>query len=453
MTSLRLHNTLTRSKDEFIPLDPAHVRVYACGPTVYDRIHVGNARPIVVFDVLVRMLRRNFDRVTYVRNITDVDDKIITRAAERSIGIDRLCEDTIACFHEDVAALGALPPDHEPRATEFIGGMIDMIQTLIDGGFAYVAEGHVLFSVAKMPAYGALSGRSMDDMIAGARVEVAPYKRDPADFVLWKPSSDGQPGWENLFSDQPGRPGWHIECSAMAHHYLGETFDIHAGGLDLVFPHHENEIAQSCCAHGTDIMAAYWLHNGYVTMGDEKMSKSLGNILQAHEAIAAHRGETVRVGLLAAHYRAPVALTEAALVEARNVLDRLYRAIGDVVPEDGAVDAAFLEALKDDLNTPAAMARLHELAGAANRGDRDAAIALKSSAAILGLLEQSGDEWARGDAGADSLGDAEIEALIKARNDARSARDFTTADAIRDELAGKGILLEDGAGGTSWRRS
>ena len=392
----------------------------------------------MVFDVLVRMLRRNFDRVTYVRNITDVDDKIITRAAERSIGIDRLCDDTIACFHEDVAALGALPPDHEPRATEFIGGMIDMIQTLIDGGFAYVAEGHVLFSVAKMPAYGALSGRSMDDMIAGARVEVAPYKRDPADFVLWKPSSDDQPGWENPFSDQPGRPGWHIECSAMARHYLGETFDIHAGGLDLVFPHHENEIAQSCCAHGTDIMAAYWLHNGYVTMGDEKMSKSLGNILQAHEAIAAHRGETVRVGLLAAHYRAPVALTEAALVEARNVLDRLYRAVGDVVPEDGAVDAAFLEALKDDLNTPAAMARLHELAGAANRGDRDAAIALKSSAAILGLLEQSGDEWARGDAGADSLGDAEIEALIKARNDARATRDFAAADAIRDELAGKG---------------
>ena len=336
MSGIRLHNTLTRSKDEFTPLDPSHVRVYACGPTVYDRIHVGNARPIVVFDVLVRLLRRSFERVTYVRNITDVDDKIITRAAERSIGIDRLCEDTIACFHEDVAALGALPPDHEPRATEFIGGMIDMIQTLIDGGFAYAAEGHVLFSVAKMPAYGVLSGRSMEDMIAGARVEVAPYKRDPADFVLWKPSSEDQPGWENPFSDTPGRPGWHIECSAMARHYLGETFDIHAGGLDLVFPHHENEIAQSCCAHGTDIMAAYWLHNGYVTMGDEKMSKSLGNILQAHEAIAAHRGETVRAGLLGAHYRAPVALTEAALVEARNVLDRLYRAVGDAAPDDGA---------------------------------------------------------------------------------------------------------------------
>ena len=406
-----------------------------------------------MFDVLVRLLRRSFDRVTYVRNITDVDDKIITRAAERSIGIDRLCEDTIACFHEDVAALGALPPDHEPRATEFIGGMIDMIRALIDGGFAYVAEGHVLFSVAKMPAYGALSGRSMDDMIAGARVEVAPYKRDPADFVLWKPSSDDQPGWDNPFSDTPGRPGWHIECSAMARHYLGKTFDIHAGGLDLVFPHHENEIAQSCCAHGTDIMAAYWLHNGYVTMGDEKMSKSLGNILQAHEAIAAHRGETVRAGLLGAHYRAPVALTEAALVEARNVLDRLYRAVGDAVPDDGAVDGTFLEALKDDLNTPAAMARLHELAGAANRGDGDAAVALKSSAAVMGLLGRTADEWARGDAGAGSLGDDEIESMIAARNEARTARDFAAADAIRDELAAAGILLEDGAGGTSWRRS
>ena len=453
MSGIRLYNTLTRSKDEFIPLDASHVRVYACGPTVYDRIHVGNARPIVVFDVLVRLLRRSFDRVTYVRNITDVDDKIITRAAERSIGIDRLCEDTIACFHEDVAALGALPPDHEPRATEFIGGMIDMIQALIDGGFAYVAEGHVLFSVAKMPAYGALSGRSMDDMIAGARVEVAPYKRDPADFVLWKPSSDDQPGWDNPFSDTPGRPGWHIECSAMARHYLGETFDIHAGGLDLVFPHHENEIAQSCCAHGTDIMAAYWLHNGYVTMGDEKMSKSLGNILQAHEAIAAHRGETVRAGLLGAHYRAPVALTEAALVEARNVLDRLYRAVGDALPDDGAVDGTFLEALKDDLNTPAAMARLHELAGAANRGDGDAAVALKSSAAVMGLLGRTADEWARGDAGAGSLGDDEIESMIAARNEARATRDFAAADTIRDELAAAGILLEDGAGGTSWRRS
>lgn len=451
MTVLRLHNTLTRTKDEFVPLDPAHIRVYACGPTVYDRIHVGNARPIVVFDVLVRLLRRLYPKVTYVRNITDVDDKIITRAGER--GIDRLCEDTIACFHDDVAALGAVSPDHEPRATEFIDGMIAMIQTLIEGGFAYAVEGHVLFSVAAMPAYGALSGRSMEDMIAGARVEVAPYKRDPADFVLWKPSSEDQPGWDNPFSETPGRPGWHIECSAMAKHYLGETFDIHAGGLDLVFPHHENEIAQSCCAHGTDIMAAYWLHNGYVTMGDEKMSKSLGNILAAHEAIAEHRGETVRAALLAAHYRAPVALTDDALAEARNVLDRLYRAVGDVAANEGAVDGTFLDALADDLNTPAAMAQLHELAGDANRGDGDAAVALKSSAALLGLLQQTAGDWARGDTGADDMDDAAIEAAIEARKQARANRDFAAADAIRDDLSANGILLEDGPDGTLWRRS
>jgi cysteinyl-tRNA synthetase len=453
MTTLRLHNTLTRSKDAFVPLDPAHIRVYACGPTVYDRIHVGNARPIVVFDVLVRLLRRLYPKVTYVRNITDVDDKIITRAGERGIGIDRLCADTIACFHDDVAALGALPPDHEPRATEFIDDMIAMIQTLIEGGFAYAAEGHVLFSVASMPAYGALSGRSMEDMIAGARVEVAPYKRDPADFVLWKPSSDDQPGWENPFSDTLGRPGWHIECSAMAKHYLGPTFDIHAGGLDLVFPHHENEIAQSCCAHDTEIMAAYWLHNGYVTMGEEKMSKSIGNILAAHEAIAEHRGETVRTALLAAHYRAPVALSDDALAEARNVLDRLYRAVGDVAADDDAVDDAFLGALADDLNTPSAMARLHELAGDANRGDSGAAVALKSSAGLLGLLEKTAGDWARGDTGTGDLDDAAIEAAIEARKQARANRDFAAADAIRDDLAANGILLEDGPAGTVWRRS
>jgi len=453
MTTLRLHNTLTRSKDDFTPLDASHVRVYACGPTVYDRIHVGNARPIVVFDVLVRLLRRLYPKVTYVRNITDVDDKIITRAGERGIGIDKLCDDTITCFHEDVKALGALPPDHEPRATEFITDMIAMIQTLIDGGFAYAAEGHVLFSVAAMPSYGALSGRSMEDMIAGARVEVAPYKRDPADFVLWKPSSADQPGWENPFSDTPGRPGWHIECSAMAKHYLGPTFDIHAGGLDLVFPHHENEIAQSCCAHGTDIMAAYWLHNGYVTMGEEKMSKSIGNILAAHEAIAAHRGETVRAALLAAHYRAPVALSDDALAEARNILDRLYRAVGEAAADETAVDTAFLDALADDLNTPAAMARLHELAGAANRGDAQAAVALKSSATILGLLEQSAEAWARGDSGEDGMSDAEIDAAIAARKQARADRDFAAADRIRDDLAARGILLEDGPEGTIWRRN
>jgi len=451
-TNLFLHNTLTREKETFAPIDPAHVRVYACGPTVYDRIHIGNARPIVVFDVLVRLLRHLYPKVTYVRNITDVDDKIINRAAERNIGIDQLCDDTIADFHDDVAALGALPPDHEPRATEFITDMIDMIARLIEKGHAYEAEGHVLFSVMTMPAYGGLSGRSMEDMIAGARVEVAPYKRDPADFVLWKPSADGQPGWDNPFSSQKGRPGWHIECSAMARHFLGETFDIHAGGIDLIFPHHENEIAQSCCAHDTDIMAKYWLHNGFVTMGDEKMSKSLGNLVMVCDAISAHRGETVRAGLLAAHYRAPAALPDSALAEARNVLDRLYRAVGDAEPDNAAIDPDFVSALCDDLNTPAAMARLHVLAGAANKGDDDAAIVLKSSASLLGLLAQTGDEWAKG-VSVGGFDDALIETRIAARNQARADRDFALADAIRDELAEAGVTLEDGPEGTIWRRN
>jgi cysteinyl-tRNA synthetase len=462
MSGLRLYNTLTRSKQEFIPLQADHVRLYVCGPTVYDRIHIGNARPIVVFDVLVRMLRRLYPRVTYVRNITDVDDKIIARAADLNVDIGQLCADTIALFHDDIGALGALSPDHEPRATEFIDDMIDLIARLIAKGHAYAAEGHVLFSVATMPNYGGLSGRSMDDMIAGARVEVAPYKRDPADFILWKPSNDDQPGWDNPFSATKGRPGWHIECSAMAKHYLGETFDIHGGGLDLVFPHHENEIAQSCCAHDTQIMAAVWMHNGYVTMGDEKMSKSVGNIMSAHDAIEKHRGETVRAALLSAHYRAPVALMDAALVESRNVLDRLYRAVGDARSSDDAVDALFLQALSDDLNTPAAMARLHELAGAANKGDASAAIALKSSAALLGLLQQDAETWAHGNdrsAANDGVQDnddnfaVKVEAQIAARTAARAARDFAAADAIRDALLNEGIALEDGPNGTIWRRN
>ncbi|MDA7599802.1 cysteine--tRNA ligase [Alphaproteobacteria bacterium] len=460
MTALRLHNTLAREKQVFTPLDPDNIRIYACGPTVYDRIHIGNARPIVVFDVLVRLLRHLYPTVTYVRNITDVDDKIIARAQEKSMSISDLCETTIDNFHNDIEALGALPPDHEPRATQFVDEMIAMISDLIEKGHAYEAEGHVLFSVATMPGYGGLSKRSMDDMIAGARVEVAPYKRDPADFILWKPSNDDQPGWDNPFSQTKGRPGWHIECSAMARHYLGAEFDIHAGGLDLIFPHHENEIAQSCCAHDTKIMAKYWLHNGFVTMGSEKMSKSVGNLLMAHDAIKAHRGETVRAALLAAHYRAPVALPDSAMVEARNVLDRLYRAVGDVLADPAAIDAAFVEALSDDLNTPAAMARLHELAGAANKGDQGAAVALKSSAGLLGLLEVTAGEWAKLGAGNDAGGDGEggldeaaIEAKIEARLAARRDRDFATADAIRDELTAAGITLEDSAEGTIWRRS
>jgi len=456
MSKIQLYNTLSRQKELFTPFDPSHIRVYACGPTVYGRIHVGNARPIVVFDVLVRVLRRLYDRVTYVRNITDVDDKINDRAAANGQSIDELCADTIVSFHADTAALGAVPPDVEPRATHHIDQMIAMISLLIDKGHAYAADGHVLFQVSTMPHYGALSKRSMEDMIAGARVEVAPYKRAPEDFVLWKPSTTSQPGWDSPWGR--GRPGWHIECSAMAKAYLGEVFDIHAGGLDLIFPHHENEIAQSCCAHGTSHMAKYWLHNGFVTMNDEKMSKSLGNIITVAEATARYRPEVLRAALLSAHYRAPLDLSENAMQDAQNSLDRLYRAAGTAKPSDMALDDAFMACLCDDLNTPAAMARLHELARLANKGDQAAAAALKSSAELIGLLRDTADDWAKaGSAAGDSddtqLDDATIDAEIAARNAARAARDFATADAIRDRLAAAGIILEDGQDGTGWRRS
>jgi cysteinyl-tRNA synthetase len=454
MTALHLYNTLARKKELFVPIDPAHVRVYACGPTVYGRIHVGNARPIVVFDVLVRVLRRLYDRVTYVRNITDVDDKINARAAANGQSIDALCADTILSFHADTAALGAARPDVEPRATHHIDEMIAMISLLIEKGHAYVADGHVLFQVSTMQSYGALSKRSMDDMIAGARVEVAPYKRAPEDFVLWKPSDANQPGWDSPWGR--GRPGWHIECSAMAKTYLGEVFDIHAGGLDLIFPHHENEIAQSCCAHGTSRMANFWLHNGFVTMNDEKMSKSLGNIITVEEATTQYRPEVVRAALLSAHYRAPLDLSDAAMQDAHNSLDRLYRASALAGPAGDAIDDEFMDCLRDDLNTPAAMARLHELARIANRGDQLAANALKSSAAVMGLLPHTAEQWAKGGAAvhaaAVQLDDAHIDAEIAARNAARAARDFAAADAIRDRLAAAGVMLEDGPDGTIWRR-
>ena len=462
MSGLKLYNTLTRQKDEFVPLDPAHVGIYACGPTVYDRIHVGNARPIVVFDVLVRLLRHKYDKVTYVRNITDVDDKIIKRADERGMNIGTLCADTIETFHADTESLLTKAPDVEPRATEHIDGMVALIKTLIANGFAYEAEGHVLFHVKQMPAYGGLSRRSMDDMIAGSRVEVAPYKRDAADFVLWKPSTEAQPGWDSPWGR--GRPGWHIECSAMSKAYLGEVFDIHAGGLDLIFPHHENEIAQSCCAHDTDKMANYWLHNGFVTVEGETMSKSTGHFVTVADAVAEHRGEVVRYILLSAHYRAPLDFSDQAAFDARNSLDRLYRAVGDVTADPAAIDEAFLDCLSDDLNSPAAIARLHELARLANKGDEAARIALKSSAEVMGLLGQTGDDWgkgveAKGVEAAGAVGTAEIvntdeaiDAKINARNDARKRRDFAEADRIRDELATNGIYLEDTAEGTIWRR-
>ncbi len=454
MPQLVLHNTLTRAEEPFAPLEPGHVRMYVCGPTVYQRIHVGNARPLVVFDVLFRLLRHLFPRVTYVRNITDIDDKIIDQAKKNGEPIEALTGRTIAAFHEDAAALLCLPPTHEPRATRHIDDMIRLIGRLIERGCAYVAEGHVLFHVPSMPGYGRLSGRARDEQIAGARVEVAPWKKDPADFVLWKPSTPDQPGWDSPWGR--GRPGWHIECSAMAEHYLGVPFDIHGGGLDLVFPHHENEIAQTCCAHGLDLMARFWVHNGFVTMAAEKMSKSLGNILTVAEALSRVPGEAVRLWILSAHYRAPLDCTGEAILQAKQTLDRLYGAL-DRAPrageEGGDIDGALLEALCDDLNTPRALAALHELAARLNRATGDAerakaAADLRRSAAVLGLLQQDPAAWLRG--GVDA---AWVERRIAERAEARRRRDFATADRIRAELAAAGILLEDTPSGTIWRRA
>ncbi len=455
MTQISLHNTLTRKKEPLVPLQPDRVGIYACGPTVYDRIHVGNARPLVVFDVLVRLLRYHYADVRYVRNITDVDDKINQRAAETGISIADLCEKTIESFHQDASALGVLPPDVEPRATHHISQMIEMINQLIDKGFAYEAEGHVLFSVRQMPDYGALSGRSQDEMIAGARVEVAPYKKDPADFVLWKPSEANAPGWESPWGR--GRPGWHIECSAMSAAYLGEQFDIHAGGLDLIFPHHENEIAQSCCAHSTDKMAQIWVHNGYVTVEGEKMSKSLGNFTTVAQALAQNRGEVIRFALLATHYRAPFDFAQSLLAEARNTLDKFYRAtqLADTAQAEEIfakrqITSEILQPLADDLNSPACISALHQLAGEANKGSVEAANMLKASGKLMGILQQ--DNWFTQTTNAE-ISAEEIEALIEMRNQARANRDFQEADAIRDRLAEKGVRLLDGAGGTSWERS
>ena len=465
--TLTLTNTLTRQKEPFLPLDPRNVRMYVCGPTVYDYAHVGNARPIVVFDVLARLLRHLYGggQVTYARNITDVEDKINARAAERGISIAELTAETTELFHQDMAALGALPPDVEPRATGHIAEMIVLIEQLISGGYAYENEGHVLFHVPADANYGVLSRRSRDDMIAGARVEVAPYKKDPADFVLWKPSSGAEPGWDSPWGF--GRPGWHIECSAMSQKHLGLPFDIHGGGVDLVFPHHENEIAQSCCALGVpdkaERFAPVWLHNGYVQVEGRKMAKSEGNFITVHELLEEGvPGEAIRLTLLSAHYREPLDFTRAKLAEARAKLDRFYGALRrwrDVPANPKAeVDGEVLAALCDDLNTyPAIYQHLEHLAGALNQASDGQAAGRKAdllaSAKLLGLLQQDPEAWFHGAAepGA-GLSDAEIDELIAERDAARQSKDFATSDRIREELKAAGILLEDGADGTTWRR-
>jgi cysteinyl-tRNA synthetase len=456
---IQLYNSLTRRKEEFVPIDPLNVRMYVCGMTVYDFAHIGNARAVIVFDQLYRLLRHTYgeNHVKYVRNITDVEDKIIAAARANGEPIDALTARTTAIFHEDMAALGALPPDVEPRATEYIAEMIAMIERLIASGHAYSAQGHALFRVASYDKYGALSRRNRDELIAGARVEIAPYKEDPGDFVLWKPSAADQPGWDSPWGR--GRPGWHIECSAMSEGTLGETFDIHGGGLDLIFPHHENEIAQSVCAHSGHPFARYWLHNGMLTVGGTKMAKSEGNFITARDALAQAPGEVIRLALLMTHYRDPLDWTEQKLHEAKQILDRWYRALLETPFEmeagvNRSIAPEFIAALEDDLNTPLAISRMHDLVRAIyhtndafERGRLRAALTM--SAQLIGLLGGSPGEWLHG--GPQRFVE-QINDLIAERARARRERRFADADRIRAELADQNIILEDRPDGTTdWR--
>ena len=448
---LRLYDTLTREKRVFTPLDPSRVRMYVCGPTVYDFAHIGNARPVIVFDVLFRLLRHIYGEahVTYVRNVTDVDDKINARAAERGISIRDLTEETYNHFKEDVAALGCLPPSVEPRATEHIDQMKTLIECLVKNGCAYVAADHVLFEVKKMQDYGKLSKRSLDEMIAGARVEIAPFKKDPMDFVLWKPSKAGEPAWPSPAGiETPGRPGWHIECSAMSWKHLGETFDIHGGGIDLVFPHHENEIAQSRCAFHTQVMANFWMHNGFLQVEGDKMSKSLGNFITIHDLLKDWPGETVRFTMLQTHYRQPINWTIAGLKESQKNLDHWYELTAEAKP--GYLCSEAVDALLDDLNTPKAFAAFHELRAEAAKGAGPAAASLKASAQLIGLLQTPAAKWTSFRPASISIDERKVQSLIEARSAARAAKDFKESDRIRDELAAMGVVVKDSKDGTTW---
>ncbi len=456
MTELRLTNSAGSQKRVFTPVDPEHIRMYVCGPTVYNLVHIGNARPVVVFDTLFRVLRALYPKVTYARNITDIDDKIIVAARERGIDITVLTEEFTEKFRTDMAALNNLPPSIEPQATEHVDAMLDLARRLIEKGHAYESEGHILFDVTSMDDYGLLSGRQLDDMLAGARVEVASYKRHPGDFVLWKPSSDDEPGWDSDYGR--GRPGWHIECSAMIHQHLGDNIDIHGGGRDLIFPHHENERAQSCCGYGGGFVGT-WMHNAYVDMDGEKMSKSLGNVKTVRELLERYPGETLRFALLSAHYRSPLNFSRELLDSAQSTLDSFYLALrnaGDVASAGSSTACApVFTALLDDLNTPAAIAELHQLAKALNKASESekpaAKAALLAGGAVLGILGESPEQWlARNDEG--GLSSDAIDKLLVERAQAKSNRDFARADAIRDELKAAGIIIEDGASGATWRR-
>jgi cysteinyl-tRNA synthetase len=454
---LKLYDTLTREKRVFTPLDPSNVRMYVCGPTVYDFAHIGNARPVIVFDMLFRLLRHRYGaaHVTYVRNITDVDDKINARAAEEypalplNEAIRKVTETTDRQFHEDVAALGCLPPTVEPRATEHIAEMRALLERLVKSGNAYVEQDHVLFSVASMPDYGKLARRSLDEMIAGARVEVAPYKRAPMDFVLWKHSKAGEPAWPSPAGIKtPGRPGWHIECSAMSWKHLGEIFDIHGGGIDLVFPHHENEIAQSRCAFRTPIMANYWVHNGFLQVEGEKMAKSLGNFVTIRDLLKDWPGEVIRLTMLLTHYRQPLNWTANALRESQRTLDHWYELTVDTAP--GILCADVIGALADDLNTPKAIASLHELRTEAAKGNTGACGSLKASAQLIGLLQQTAVQWGSFRPASVAIDENKVTALIAARNAARRAKNFQESDRLRDELAKMGVVVKDTKEGTTW---
>ena len=453
--SLRLYNSLTRQVEPFAPLDPACPTLYVCGPTVYNYVHIGNARGPVVFGVLAALLRRHYGQLKYARNITDVDDKINAAAAEQGVPIAAITGRFAAAYRQDMAALGVAAPDIEPEATAHIAQIVAMIERLVASGHAYAAQGHVLFAVASFADYGKLSRRDTDEMLAGARVEVAPYKRDPGDFVLWKPSTGDLPGWDSPWGR--GRPGWHIECSAMAAAHLGPTIDIHAGGIDLQFPHHENEIAQSQCAHGGAIFARYWLHNGMLNFGGAKMSKSLGNIEKVHDLVERHPPEALRHALLSAHYRQPLDWSDALIEQSVRTLDRLYGTLRDLdeVEATAAIPPAVEAALEDDLNTPQALAELARIAGEARKATTpDERARLKSellgAGLALGLLQQAPEAWFN--RGAGDADDARIQALVEERAAAKQARDFARADAIRDQLAGEGIALEDTPQGVRWTR-
>jgi len=464
---LRLYDTLTREKRVFTPLDPTNVRMYVCGPTVYDFAHIGNARPVIVFDVLFRLLRHLYgeNHVTYVRNITDVDDKINDRAARDFPGlplneaIRKVTEQTANQFHADVAGLGSLPPTYEPRATDFVlpradskADMVTLIKQLIARGHAYEAGGEVLFDVQSMPDYGALSGRKLDEQLAGARVAVDAHKKNPADFVLWKLSSEHEPGWDSPWGR--GRPGWHIECSAMSAAYLGNVFDIHGGGLDLIFPHHENEIAQSRCAHGTATMANYWMHNGFLEVEGAKMSKSLGNFVTIRELLNDWPGEVLRLNMLKTHYRSPIDWTLKGLEESKRVIDSWYDIVGDDTQAPGKADDGVVSLLSDDLNTSGVITRLHAIASGRTEASGSAPIeikrTLKASAMLLGLLGQTKREYLESNPKAVTVNKAVVDALIADRTAARARKDFKESDRIRDELAAMGVAIKDSKEGTTW---